>query len=208
VAGRGHLIVFEGPEGAGKSTQVARLAERLREAGAPTTVTREPGGTPIGDALRELVLHADVAIDPLVEFLLYSASRAQHVREVIAPALRRGEVVVSDRFAGASTAYQGYGRGLDLGFVADLNARVTAGVRPDVTLLLDLDPVAGLERVAGRGARDRLERAGLDFHRRVREGFLAQATADDSWLILDAGQAPERIAEQVWSAVRERCRLP
>ncbi|HKI55752.1 MAG TPA: dTMP kinase [Trueperaceae bacterium] len=205
-AGPGCLIVFEGPEGAGKSTQVALVAARLREAGIAATVTREPGGTPTGDAIRELLLHAEVAIDPLVEFLLYSASRAQHVREVILPALERGEVVVSDRFAAASTAYQGYGRGLDLGFVADLSRRVTAGVRPDLTLLLDLDPVVGLERVAGRGARDRLERAGLDFHRRVREGFLAQAAEDASWLVLDAAQPPGRIAEQVWDAVRERCR--
>jgi len=204
---RGCLVVFEGPEGAGKSSQVALLARRLREAKVPVTVTREPGGTPTGDAIRELLLHADVTIDPLVEFLLYSASRAQHVREVIRPALERGELVVSDRFSGASLAYQGYGRGLDLAFVEDLSARVTGGLRPDLTLLLDVDTITGLERVAGRGVEDRLERAGFEFHRRVREGFLAQAAADPRWVRLDAAQPEKQVAEAVWSAVSERCRL-
>lgn len=199
------FIVFEGPEGAGKSTQVALLARRLRTSGRSVTTTREPGGTPTGDAIRELLLHADVTIDPLVEFLLYSASRAQHVREVIRPALARGDVVVSDRFAAASIAYQGYGRGLELPFVESLTARATLGLRPDLTVLLDLDPVEGLRRVAGRGIEDRLERAGLAFHRRVREGFLAQAAADAAWLIIDATEDAEGIAERVWSAVEERC---
>jgi dTMP kinase len=198
------LVVFEGPEGAGKSTQVSLFAERLRRAGVPLTVTREPGGTPTGDAIRELLLHADVAIDPLVEFLLYSASRAQHVLEVIRPALGRGEVVLSDRYAGASVAYQGYGRGLDLAFVNDLNRRATGGLRPDLTVLLDLDPEVGLQRVAGRGAEDRLEREALAFHQRVREGFLAQAEADPSWLVIDAGAAPEAVAGAVWKAATER----
>jgi dTMP kinase len=202
------LIVFEGPEGAGKSTQVAHLAERLRAAGVALTVTREPGGTPTGDAIRTLLLHADVAIDPLVEFLLYSASRAQHVLEVIRPALDRGDVVLSDRYAGASVAYQGYGRGLDLSFVDDLNRRATGGLHPDLTVLLDVDPAEGLRRVAGRGAEDRLEREALDFHQRVREGFLAQAEADPSWLVLDAAGAPDAVADAVWAAATERCNLP
>ncbi len=202
------LIVFEGPEGAGKSTQVALLAERLRAAGVVLTVTREPGGTPTGDAIRDLLLHADVAIDPLVEFLLYSASRAQHVLEVVRPALDRGDVVLSDRYAGASVAYQGYGRGLDLAFIDDLNHRATGGLRPALTVLLDLDPAEGLRRVAGRGAEDRLEREALAFHQRVREGFLAQAEAEPSWLVLDAAGAPDAIADTVWAAATERCNLP
>lgn len=199
------FIVFEGPEGAGKSTQVVRLGERLRRQGVPVTVTREPGGTPTGDAIRELVLHADVEIDPLVEFLLYSASRAQHVREVIRPALQRGEVVLSDRFAGASVAYQGYGRGLDLDFVDDLNRRATDGLRPNLTVLLDLDPAEGLRRVAGRGAEDRLEREDLAFHQRVREGFLSQARRDPSWQIVDASRSAGEVADRVWKAASQRC---
>ncbi len=202
------LIVFEGPEGAGKSTQVALLAERLRAAGVALTVTREPGGTPTGDAIRDLLLHADVAIDPLVEFLLYSASRAQHVLEVVRPALDRGDVVLSDRYAGASVAYQGYGRGLDLAFVDDLNRHATGGLRPALTVLLDLDPAEGLRRVAGRGAEDRLEREALAFHQRVREGFLAQAEADPSWLVLDATGTPDAVADAAWAAATERCNLP
>ena len=200
------FIVFEGPEGAGKSTQVVRLAGRLRREGLRATVTREPGGTPTGDAIRELVLHADVEIDPLVEFLLYSASRAQHVREVIRPALERGEVVLSDRFAGASVAYQGYGRGLDLDFVRDLNRRATDGLSPDLTVLLDLDPAEGLRRVAGRGSEDRLEREDLAFHRRVRDGFLELARHDPSWLVLDASGPADTIADAVWTAAAKRCR--
>lgn len=206
--GRGCFIVFEGPEGAGKSTQVGRLQRRLQAAGVAVTATREPGGTATGDAIRQLVLHADVAIDPLVEFLLYSASRAQHVREVIQPALERGEIVLSDRFAGASVAYQGYGRGLELAFVDDLNRRATGGLRPDLTVLLDVDPAIGLRRVAGRGAEDRLEREGLEFHRRVRDGFLAQARNDKSWLVLDGSGPRDRVAEGVWAAAQLRCGLP
>ncbi len=203
----GCLIVFEGPEGAGKSTQIERLTRRLRDAEVPVTATREPGGTATGDAIRDILLHADLAIEPLVEFLLYSASRAQHVRERIRPALERGEVVVSDRFAGASVAYQGYGRGLDLEFIEALNRRATDGLEPDLTILLDLDPAEGLRRVGARGAHDRLERAGLAFHQRVREGFLTQARHSASWLVLDASQDPDRTAAAVWEAVRQRCGL-
>ncbi len=201
----GCLIVFEGPEGAGKSTQISLLHEGLAASGVSVTATREPGGTPVGDAIRHLLLHADLSIEPLVEFLLYSASRAQHVSEVIAPALRRGDVVLSDRFASASVAYQGYGRGLDVAFVEELNRRATAGLRPDLTVLLDLDPVEGLRRVAGRGAADRLEREELAFHQRVRQGFLRQAEGDPSWLVLDAREDPQRLARSVWRAARERC---
>lgn len=203
----GCLIVFEGPEGAGKSTQISLLHERLAASGVSVTVTREPGGTAVGDAIRHLLLHADVPIEPLVEFLLYSASRAQHVSEVITPALRRGQVVLSDRFAAASVAYQGYGRGLEVAFVEELNRRATAGLRPDLTVLLDLDPAEGLRRVAGRGAADRLEREELGFHRRVRQGFLRQAEGDPSWLVLDAREEPQRLARSVWRAACERCGL-
>ena len=115
---------------------------------------------------------------------------------------------MSDRYAGASVAYQGYGRGLDLAFVDDLNRRATGGLHPDLTVLLDVDPEEGLRRVAGRGAEDRLEREALDFHQRVREGFLAQAEADPSWLVVDAGASPEAIADTVWEAATERFGAP
>ncbi|MCC6311906.1 MAG: dTMP kinase [Trueperaceae bacterium] len=201
--GRGHLVVFEGPEGAGKSTQLAALSARLIAAGYDTLFTREPGGTPAGEAIRRVVLDPTLRVDPLPEFLLYSAARAQHVADVIAPALAAGRDVVCDRFTAASVAYQGYGRGLDLGFVAELNARVTGGLEADLTVLLDIDPAAGLARASGRAAHDRLEAAGLAFHRRVRSGFVAQADADGGrrWVRIDAEAAEAVVTEAVWRAV-------
>ena len=195
------FIVFEGPEGAGKTTQIARLGERLERSGIFPVITREPGGTPAADAIRNIILDPTLTINPLSEFLLYSASRAQHVEEVIKPALDAGKTVISDRFFGASVAYQGYGRGLELDFVYELSERVTLGIKPDLMILLDLDPRKGLERVAARGQKDRLELADLAFHKRVREGFLNQAKENKSWTVLDAEQAPETLDELVWETV-------
>lgn len=200
----GRFIVFEGPEGAGKSTQIARLAERLRTAGIEPLQTREPGGTTMGDRVRDVLLDPDLRVDPLAEFLLYAAGRAQHVAEVIAPALAAGRVVLSDRFAAASVAYQGYGRGLDLDWVSEVNARAVQGCVPDRVVLLDLDPAVGLARVAARGRPDRLEAADLAFHRRARAGFAAQADADPGrWRRLDADQGADALADAVWHAVAD-----
>ena len=203
-AGRGRFVVFEGPEGAGKSTQIVRLAERLRAAGVDPLQTREPGGTPMGDRVREVLLDPDLRVDPLAEFLLYAAGRAQHVGEVIAPALAAGRVVLSDRFAAASVAYQGHGRGLDLAWVTEVNDRAMQGCVPDRVVLLDLDPKVGLARVAARGRPDRLEAADLAFHRRARAGFAAQAAADPRrWRRLDADQDADALANAVWEAVAD-----
>ena len=194
------FIVFEGPEGAGKSTQIKHLHARLTQAGLHATITREPGGTPASDAIRNVILDPDLSINPLTEFLLYSASRAQHVSDVIKPALNNNHIVISDRYYGASIAYQGYGRGLELDFIQDLTERVTGGVHPDLVLLLDIDPKQGLERIAKRGNKDRLELADLAFHERVREGFLQQAK-QANWQTLNANQDEEALAADVWSAV-------
>jgi dTMP kinase len=201
---RGLFIVFEGPEGAGKSTQIRRLDLRLRADGHDPLITREPGGTPAADAIRRVILDPKLTMTPLTELLLYCASRAEHVEEVIAPALAAGRLVVSDRFAGATVAYQGYGRGLNADrpdLVERLNRIATRGIEPDLTLLLDLDPRDGLERVAARGEPDRLERADINFHRRVRSGFLQQAEGDPRWRILDAMQDEEALADAVWEAI-------
>ena len=204
----GKLFVFEGPEGAGKSTQVARLAARLRAAGLDPVVTREPGGTPAGDRIRTLLLDRDLRVDAITEFLLYAAGRAQHVAEVIGPALAEGRVVVSDRFTAASVAYQGFGRGLDVAWIHDVNARVTAGITPDLNLLLDLDPAVGLTRVATRGRPDRLEAAALDFHLRVRDGFTRLARAEpERWCVLDATEAPATLEAQIWRRIGPRLGL-
>jgi dTMP kinase len=197
-----YFIVFEGPEGAGKSTQIKHLVNRLKELGLDVTQTREPGGTPAADAIRKVILDPSLTISPLTEFLLYSASRAQHVEEVIKPALEGNKVVICDRFFGASVAYQGYGRGLELEFIYDLTKRVTQGISPDLVLLLDLDPKIGLERIAQRGQKDRLELADLSFHERVREGFLAQAKENANWVIINAQQDEAKVTEEIWQAVQ------
>lgn len=195
-------MAFEGPEGAGKSSQVARLATRLRDQGFDPVVTREPGGSPAGERVRAVLLDPDLRLEPLAELLLYAAARAQHVVELIAPALAAGRLVLTDRFRAASVAYQAYGRELDLRFVEALNERITAGLKPDLTILLDLPPDLGLARVAARGAADRLERADLAFHTRVRQGFLAQAQTDPGrWRVIDARHDEARVADGVWEAL-------
>lgn len=201
-APRGLFIVFEGPEGAGKSTQIARLAAHLRGLGRTVVTTREPGGTDLGRALRALVLTPGNRVGPMAEFLLYAADRAQHVADVIAPALAAGSDVIGDRYTAASVAYQGHGRGLDVEFVATVNRYATEGLRPDLTVLLDIEPASGLDRVAKRdeGERDRLESEHLDFHLRVRQGYLRLAREEPGWLVVDAERSLDEVAAEVSAA--------
>ena len=198
---RGVFVVLEGPEGAGKSTQLALLATRLAALGCDYVLTREPGGTQAGDAIRTILLDPAQQIEPLAEFLLYSASRAQLVGEVIAPALRAGKNVVSDRFTGASVAYQGFGRGLDLDLIELLNARVSQGLSPDLTVLLDIDPATGLGRAAARSHHDRLEAESHEFHERVRAGYVSHAQKHPDWLLIDGAAAEAAVAARIWAAV-------
>lgn len=197
------FITFEGPEGAGKTTQVRLLAEALRESGRKALVTFEPGGTPLGDALRSLLLTPDPArpVTPSAEVLLFAAARAQLVDEVIKPALERGEIVVCDRFADSTWAYQVSGRGLPADAVAWLGSFATAGIRPDLTFLLDLDVSTGLARKRG-GPVDRLEREEQAFHERVRAGYLALAEREDGrFVVLDATRAARDIAAVIRARV-------
>ena len=197
------FVTFEGPEGSGKSTQIARLAARLEQVGVAYRLTREPGGTPLGTRIRSVVLlEAELEISPLSEFLLYSASRAQLVQDVIRPALSQGQVVICDRYADSSAAYQGAGRGLDPRFIADVTWAATGGLRPHITVLLDLDPALGLRRAAQRGQPDRLERADLAFHQRVRQGFLNIAAAEsERFVVLDAKRPPDELEAEIWVAI-------
>ena len=198
----GLFITLEGPEGAGKTTQLARLEARLRGTGRRVTVTREPGGTPLGLRVREVVLDPALDMEPLSEFLLYSASRAQLVHDVLRPALERGDVVLCDRYFDSSLAYQGAGRGLPLPLLRGLTREVTGGLTPDLTVLLDLDPALGLQRAALRGQPDRLEKADLAFHQRVRAGFLELAQAEaERFAVVDAAQSADAVAAQLWAAV-------
>lgn len=207
---RGWFITFEGPEGAGKTTQARRLIARLKTAGFDVVYTREPGGTPTGEAIRGLLQHdkAGELLCPETEIFLFAASRAQLVRRVILPALEGGKVVVSDRFVDSTTAYQGYGRGFDIEQVLAINAFAIDGAVPDLTLLLDVPVELGLDRVHGRqqalfAEMDRIEREERAFHERVREGYLALARRfEDRFRVIDATRSPEEVEQEVWRHAR------
>lgn len=199
----GVFITFEGGEGSGKSTQIKRLARRLQAGGVAVRSLREPGGTRVGETVREILLDPSSAgLDARAELLLYEAARAQLVAEVIEPALAAGEIVVCDRFYDSTTAYQGHARGLDLEDVARLNMAATAGLTPHRTLLLDLDASTGLTRAVGSGQADRLEAEDLHFHERVRSGFLAIAAAEPRRVqVVDASGTADDVEKRVWDAV-------
>ncbi|UOY00031.1 dTMP kinase [Blastococcus sp. PRF04-17] len=199
LAGGGVLIAFEGGEGAGKSTQVRRLQEWLTNEGLVARATFEPGATPSGAGIRSIVLdRAHTGIAPRSEALLYAADRAQHVNDVLRPALDAGEVVITDRFVDSSLAYQGAGRTIPLDDVRMLSRWATGGLEPDLTILLDLPPEEGLARARGRAAADRLESESLEFHQRVRQTFRALAeSAPDRYLVLDARQSPDELAAAI-----------
>lgn len=207
----GAFITFEGIEGSGKSTQISRLLHYLMNSGRPATLTREPGGTPIGDQVRKILLDpANRLLDPAAELLLYAASRAQHLREVIRPALDAGRVVLCDRFSDATLAYQGYGRGLSIATIRELDGIVTAGLRPRLTILLDIDAATGLGRARGRNTSQglhgeaRFENEELSFHNRVRDGYLDLAKQDPGRIrIVNAARTPEEIQEDVRKLVDE-----
>jgi dTMP kinase len=195
------FITLEGGEGVGKTTQQALLALQLRQAGYPCLCTREPGGTALGRALREILLHGD-PLTPLAELFLYAADRAEHVQKCILPALAAGQVVVCDRFTDSTLAYQGYGRGLDLQQVRQLNHLATGGLQPHLTLWLDLPPEVGLAR---SGLADRLEQERLEFHRRVHQGFQTLAAAEPQRIVrIDAEGSPLEVAARIWSVVKPR----
>jgi dTMP kinase len=196
------FITLEGPEGGGKTTQAQQLADWLRQRGHDVLQVREPGGTATGDAVRRILLDTPSAhLDARTELLLFCASRAQLVAERIQPHLARSGVVVCDRFADSTLAYQGYGRGIDLAFLRALLSFATAGITPDLTLLLDIDVEAGLQRRA-REEWNRLDAETLEFHRHVRAGFLALAAAEPArWVVIPADQDPEKVARHIQQVV-------
>jgi dTMP kinase len=207
----GLWITFEGTEGTGKSTQIERLALRLGKAGHDVVVTFEPGGTELGRRLRKLLLQpADEPMDPVTELLLYSADRAQHLTEVILPALERRQLVLCDRYLDATLAYQGYGRGLGVEWILEIHGRPPLDRRPDYTILLDLDAGAAVERARSRNigsgldeSEGRFERELLDFHDRVRNGYLELAAAEpERFRIIDAAGDADEVESRVWHAVR------
>ena len=204
------FITFEGPDGSGKTTQAQHLYDRLRREKHPVLLLREPGGTDIGDQVRA-VLHdtRNTAMLPNTELLLYSASRAQLVGQVIRPALEAGRVVLCDRYAESTLAYQGYGHGLDLQVLRTITSFATGGLRPDLVVYLDIDPEEGLRRKqtgfrTGAGEWNRMDQKELEFHRRAREGYLRMAREEPQrWFVLDATCTVKSLQESIWQRVKQ-----
>ena len=209
MAAAGRFITFEGGEGCGKSTQIRLLADRLRAAGKEVLLTREPGGTALAEKIRTLVREeSDDPPNSLAETLLFLASRAQVVEGVIRPALESGTWVLCDRFADSTFAYQGYGRGLDLDELRRINSFATGGLAPDRTILLNVSPEVSAKRMRAREAAtntgaDRMEKAGDDFHFRLRQGFLELAAAEpERFSVIQADGAVEEVEEAVWNSIQ------
>ncbi len=199
---RGVFLTFEGPDGAGKTTQIQRLAERLTAQGCTVVRTREPGGDSVGETVRSLLL--GTSMTPEAEFLLFAAARAQNVAEVVEPALAAGHVVLCDRFIDSSVAYQGYARGLSLDFIRAANTFATKGRVPDATFLLDLPVTVGKARRDSEGDGNRLDNEALDFHTKVRTGFLdAAAAAPDRFRVIDANRDIDSVFGSLWPQVRD-----
>jgi len=205
---RGFFITFEGIEHCGKTTQVEKLAASLMNSGQEVIVTREPGGTPLGAAVRELLLHKSVSdVDPVAELLLFAGDRAQHVRSLISPALEAGNVVISDRFYDSTRAYQGYGRQLPMDLIDRAIDLATSGLKPDLTVLVDVDISTSRSR-AEEGSDDRIEQALNPFFERVRKGFLTIANGEPGrFLIVDGRDTIDRVAREVSDAVTSRLRV-
>ena len=208
----GRLISFEGSEGAGKSTQIARLAAQFQQAGREVLTTREPGGTEIGEQIRNLRVHNSKGDEmcPETELLLFTAARAQLVREVIAPALLRGAVVLSDRYLDSSTVYQGIARNLAPDPVNQINRFAVGNVMPDLTVVIDVPTEVSLARIRQRASDlpDRMERENIEFYRKVREGYLLLARQwPERVVVIDGTQPPDVIEKEVWAAVQQRLGL-
>lgn len=200
----GKFITFEGGEGAGKSTQAQRLAERLRGAGIDVLVTREPGGAPVAEKIRDLVLSERPAA-AVTELLLFAAARAEHIAVTIAPALRRGAWVVCDRYIDSSRVYQGDLGGIDRAFIDAIERQTVAPWYPDLTLVLDVGAEMGINRAHSRGGLSRFDAAGVAQHEQVRKGFLALAAAEpERFLVINGGEDEATVADAVWSAVSKR----
>jgi dTMP kinase len=202
----GLFVTFEGGEGSGKSTQLARLAARLRARGIEPLVTREPGGTPLAEGIRELLLDPARRPGAMSDVLLMEAARADLVANLLRPALAAGRVVLCDRYDDSTLAYQGAGRGLDSGLLAILNQAATGGLEPALTLLYDVPPEVGLaRRERAAGETNRLDREPADFHLRVRRCFLDLAAAEPQrWVVLDATATPDELEQLGWAALEER----
>ncbi|MCD6358650.1 MAG: dTMP kinase [Dehalococcoidia bacterium] len=195
------FITFEGCEGSGKSTHTKALYQHLIQMNIPTVLAHEPGGTALGDKIDQWVKHGE-KLSPETELLLFAASRAQLLTELVRPSLEEGKVVICDRYSESTLSYQGYGRGISLNIINSVNSIATEGLRPNLIILLDIDPVEGLARKSGSEG-DHFERETIAFHHRIRNGYLEMAKADPKrWLVIDATQSREEVAVIIWQKVR------
>ncbi|MFA6635973.1 MAG: dTMP kinase [Candidatus Omnitrophota bacterium] len=205
--GKGIFLTFEGPEGSGKSTQSELIYKCLASDGYPVLRTFEPGGTELGKKIRDILLDKeDIRLGSLAELLLFEADRAQHMEEVIIPALRRNKIVISDRFNTATFAYQGYGLGMDMEFIGKIDESVRGKVMPDLTIVLDVDVVTGIARATPEGKADRMEKRDMGFHSRVREGYLDIAkTMPEKIKVIDTagsiGEVHEKVKREVYAFI-------
>ncbi len=200
----GFFITIEGPEGSGKSTLTKGIIEFLKNKGYEVVYSREPGGTGVGESIRDILLTSSKEMDPMTEVFLFLAARRENVSKNILPALRDGKVVVCDRYTDSTSAYQGYGRGLNIKLLGRLNKIATSGIKPDITLFVDIDPETGFQRISRKNL-DRIEKENLDFHRRVREGYLKIAKiASKRVKVLDGTLNPEKLLEVAISLVLKR----
>jgi len=205
MARAGTFITFEGGEGCGKSTHIEQVVTRLRKEQRAVILVREPGGTEVGEQIRHVLQYSkhSAAMVSETELLLFCASRAQLVREIIMPALRRGQIVIADRFLDSTTVYQGVGRKIPADKVAQINSFAVGDCIPDLTLVIDLDPRIGLERVRGRELFDRMESQSLKFHERVRQGYLELAEREPKRVkVIDGSQSIEAVGNQIWEHIR------
>ncbi|MBS1989450.1 MAG: dTMP kinase [Cyanobacteria bacterium SZAS LIN-3] len=199
----GTFITLEGPEGAGKTTQVRLLAAKLDAAAVPYVLTRDPGGTPLGKQIRHILLKPGNPVAPMAELLLYQADRAQNISEVILPGLKAGKLVICDRYIDSSVAYQGYGRDIDLDLIKQLNEMSTQGLKPELTLLFDLESEKGLGRLHP-GGHDRMEKEAIEFHHKVRQGYLTIAKQEpDRFRLIDATKALHSVQDDMVRLIGE-----
>jgi dTMP kinase len=208
-AAQGMFITFEGSEGTGKTTQIQRLTSKLEELGRNVTVSREPGGTALGEEIRHLLKHAASGKNmvPRTELLLFAASRAQHVDELIQPNLQLGNIVICDRFHDSTTVYQGIARAIDGAIVESINLIAIASTLPDITILIDLDPEEGFRRIESRNTEppDRMEQEHMDFYKAVRQGYLHLAKNNsDRFLVIDGHQTIEAVEQAIWDGIKNR----
>lgn len=200
----GSFITLEGPEGAGKTTQLKPLSKQLDILGIAHIVTRDPGGTPLGRQIRRILLNPENPVNPMAELLLYQADRAQHVSEIILPALQEGQLVLCDRYTDSTMAYQGSGRGIDFKLIEELNQIATGGLRPEMTILFDLESSEGLARLHP-GGHDRLEREAIEFHHKVRDGYhLLVKKEPERWRVIDASKPMTTVQTELRKLLMEK----